>query len=80
MSKILVSTVNYIPNRQYQILGIVVGNRAASIFSKTEAQKAIDKMVSDATQMGADGVIGIRINTSAKGSTTVIGTAIKFIN
>lgn len=80
MSNFLVATVDYIPNRKYEILDVVFGNRIVSIFSKTEASKAVKKMIEDAQQMGADGVIGIRINTSPNGSTTVIGTAIKFID
>lgn len=76
----LVATVDYIPNREYKILGIVTGNRTISIFAKTEAKKAMNKMIDDAKSIGADAIIGVRINTSANGSTFVIGTAIKFMD
>ena len=75
----LVATVDYIPNRKYEILGVVTGNRI-SVFSKTEVNKAIDKLVEEAKSLGASGVIGLKPYTTSNGSTCVIGTAIKFLD
>lgn len=49
----LVATVDYIPNRKYEIIGVVTGNRIISVFSKTEVNKAIDKLVEEAKSLGA---------------------------
>ncbi len=76
----LVATVDYIPNRKYEILGVVTGNRIISVFSKTEVNKAIDKLVEEAKSLGASGVIGLKPYTTSNGSTCVIGTAIKFLD
>ena len=74
----LVATVDYIPDRKYDIIGMVSGNRLVSLFSKTEINKAVDKLVEEAKAMGADAIIGLRPYTTKNGSTCVIGTAIKF--
>ncbi|MGL4950705.1 MAG: heavy metal-binding domain-containing protein [Mycoplasma sp.] len=75
----LLSTTDTIPNKQYEILGVVTGNRIISIMSKTEITKAMEKMKEEARSMGADAVIGIKPYTTANNSTGVIGTAIKYI-
>lgn len=75
-----VATVDYLPNRKYEILGIVTGNRIISILSKTEFNKALEKVIDEAKSMGATGVIGIRVYSTPNGSTSVVGTAIKFLD
>lgn len=73
------STTDYIPDRKYEIIGTVTGTRFMSMLSSTEVTKAIAKLIDEAKEMGADGVIGIKPYTTANRSTGVIGTAIKFI-
>lgn len=75
----IITTTENIPGRQYEILGIVIGNRTISLLSKTELSKAIDKMSEEASFMGADAVVAVKPYTTANGSTSVIGTAVKFI-
>lgn len=74
------ATVDYLPDRKYRVLGLVSGARIISILAKTEFKKALDKVVDEAQTLGADGIIGIRVYTSPNGSTSVIGTAIKFLD
>ena len=75
-----VATVDYLPNRKYKVLGIASGNRIISILSKTEFDKALNKCIDEARDMGGDGLIGVRVFTTSNGSTCVIGTAIKFLD
>lgn len=74
------STTDYIPDRKYEIIGIVTNPNFVTVFSKIiDPTVAIEKLVEEATKMKADGIIGIKPYTAANGATGVIGTAIKFI-
>ncbi|MGL5438163.1 MAG: heavy metal-binding domain-containing protein [Metamycoplasmataceae bacterium] len=76
----ILTTTDIIPGKQYEIIGLVFGNRTISIFNKTQMEKAIKKLEEQATELKADAVIGIRPYTAnATGSTCIIGTAVKFI-
>ena len=77
----IVSSCDTLPNKKYEIIGIVVGKSLFKIFSKNDVHNAIRKMCKEARDKNADGVIGIKITTSSStGSIVVIGTAIKLIN
>lgn len=74
------ATVDYLPDRKYEVIGLVTGVRIISILAKTEFHKALEKMLDEARSLGANGVIGIRSWTTPNGSTCVIGTAIKLLD
>lgn len=76
----LVSTTDFIPDRKYEIIGLVTGVRFMSFLAKTELSKAIDKLIEEAQSMHADAIVGLRPYTTPNGSTGVIGTAVKFID
>lgn len=75
----LLTTTENIPNKKYEIIGIVIGNRLMSFTSKTGGEKALAKLAEEAERIGADAVIAIKPDTTATGSQSYIGTAIKFI-
>ncbi|MGL5522211.1 MAG: heavy metal-binding domain-containing protein [Metamycoplasmataceae bacterium] len=75
----ILTTTDLIPGKQYEIIGIIFGNRTISLFNKTEMEKAISKLEDQAAKLKADAVVGIRPYTAANGSTCIIGTAVKFI-
>lgn len=75
-----IATVEFLPDRKYRVLGLVSGTRFISFLAKTEFHKALEKIVDEARTMGADGIIGLRVYTTANNSTAVIGTAIKFLD
>ena len=101
-----VSTTDYIPGMNYQILGLVQGNIVTSRhlgrdmmagfksmvggeiqtftdMTSEARQIAENRMVLQAQQMGADGVIGCRFAAEVvmEGTTEMLayGTAIKFV-
>lgn len=75
----IITTTDLIPNKEYEILGVVFGNRLVSVTSKTEGEKAIKKMKSEAKDLNADAIVGVRSYTTKNGSTCFYGTAVKFI-
>ncbi len=79
-SKIVLTTTDTIPGKEYEIIGLVMGNRLTWLTSKGAAGTAISRLEEEAIAMGADAVIGIRPDTTSSGSQCYLGTAIKFIN
>ena len=78
-NKIILTTTDTIPNKQYEIIGLVMGNRLTWLTSKGAASTAISRLEEEAIEMGADAVVGIKPDTTATGSQCYIGTAVKFI-
>ncbi len=78
-NKILLSTTDTIPNKKYEIMGLVMGNRLTWLTSKGAASTALSRLEEEAIEMGADAVIGIRPDTTSTGSQCYLGTAIKFV-
>lgn len=76
----ILTTTENIPGRKYEIIGIVIGNGLLSITSKDGSYKALEKLESEALKLGADAVICIKAVTTARGSQSYIGTAVKFID
>lgn len=76
----IVSSCDTLPNKKYEIIGLVIGTSLFKMFSKNDASSAIQKMCEEAYDKKADGVIGIKITTASTGSIVAIGTAIKLIN
>lgn len=101
-----ISTLETVPNANFQIIGVVQGNTVQSKncisdfkqgfksmiggeldgyteMMTTARNIALDRMVNQAIQMGADGVIGIRYATSSimeqASEILAYGTAVKFI-
>ncbi|MBA2393787.1 MAG: heavy metal-binding domain-containing protein [Ktedonobacteraceae bacterium] len=67
----------------YATVTLDTGNNLKSYPSKwdTAIENALSKLHSNATNLGADGVIGVHVSTSENSgwiSATVMGTAIKF--
>lgn len=53
------STTDYIPDRKYEIIGIVTNPNFVTVFSKIiDPTVAIEKLVEEATKMKADGILG----------------------
>ncbi|MGL4183883.1 MAG: heavy metal-binding domain-containing protein [Metamycoplasmataceae bacterium] len=75
----ILTTTDLIPEKKYEIIGLIFGNRTISIFNKTEMEKAINKLKDEAIKLSADAVVGIRPYTASNGSTCIIGTAVKFV-
>ncbi len=78
-SKIILTTTDSIPGKEYEIIGLVRGNRFRWFTSKEDAEIAISRLEEEAIAMGADAVIGIRPDTTSV-EQCYLGTAIKFIN
>ncbi len=76
---ILLTTTDHIPDKKYEIIGIVSENRSFSIFAKTEISKVVVKLQDEAEKMGADAVVGIKVFTTSRNGTSLMGTAVKFI-
>ncbi|MGL4343303.1 MAG: heavy metal-binding domain-containing protein [Metamycoplasmataceae bacterium] len=75
----IITTTENIPGKKYQIIGFINANRTMSIFSKTEIEKAHNKLKENAREIGADAVVSVRIFTTPNGSTSIYGTAVKYI-
>ena len=50
-----------------------------SFFSKTEIYTVENKLIIEATALGADAVVGVRVFNTSTSSTTMYGTTLKLI-
>ncbi len=73
IENMFLATVDYIPNRKYKVLGIVIG-------SNVNISEAINSLGIQAKLMEANGIIGFRMHKSDDGSLTIFGTAIKLLD
>lgn len=84
----LLSTLNDVKNRDYEVLGIVKSFSPAYDYS-IDMSGGIEDITQQALELGADGIIGITITSASTYVTNdddqtypdiiVYGTAIKFI-
>ncbi len=78
--QIILTTTDTIPNKKYEIIGLVMGHHLTWFSSKEAASSALTRLEAEAIEMGADAVIGIKpYTTSTTGSQCYLGTAVKFI-
>ena len=75
----LVITSENIPGKKYKIIKLVAANRMISFFSKTEIYTVENKLIIEATALGADAVVGVRVFNTSTSSTTMYGTTLKLI-
>lgn len=78
MKEIMLTTIDYIPGIEFEVLGIVIGNKLNWFKSKKSASIALDRLKEQANKLGANAVVGIRPDTTSTGSQCYIGTAIRF--
>ncbi|MDK2819928.1 MAG: selenium-binding protein [Mycoplasmataceae bacterium] len=74
----IVTTTDNIPGKTYEIISFISSNRTMSIFAKTEIDKVKNKLIDEASAMGADAIVGVRIFATPNGGTAMYGTAVKF--
>lgn len=75
----ITTTTDIIPGYTYKIINVIFSTRIISIFSKTEGEKALSKLIDEAKYVGAEAIVGIKAYTTANGSTCLMGTAVKLI-
>ena len=78
MKEIMLTTIDYIPGIEFEVLGIVIANKLNWFKSKKSTILALIKLKEEASLLGADAVVGIRPDTTSTGSQCYIGTAIRF--
>lgn len=77
--QIILTTTDTIPNKKYEIIGLVMGNHLTWFSSKGASSSALARLEAEAIEMGANAVIGIKPDTTSTGSQCYLGTAVKFI-
>ena len=75
----IITTLENIPGKKYEIIKLVAANRMISFFSKTEIYTVENKLIIEATALGADAVVGVRVFNTSTSSTTMYGTTLKLI-
>ena len=80
----LIVTINEVPGKKLEALGVVRGSTVQSRNLGTEARQiATGRMVKNAEELGADAVVGMRYASASvmQGAAEVIayGTAVKFV-
>lgn len=75
----ITTTTDIIPGYTYEIINVIFSTRYISIFSKTEGEKALSKLIDEASYVGANAIVGIKAYTTSSGSTCLMGTAVKLI-
>ena len=78
MRDIILTTTEKIPGIEYEIIGLVMGNRLTWLTSKGAASTALERLKEEALRMGADAVVAIKPDTTATGSQCYLGTAVRF--
>lgn len=78
MKEIILTTIDFIPGVEFEVLGIVIGNKMNWFWSKKYAFEALEDLKKEAAILGADAVIGIKPDSTSTGSQCYIGTAIRF--
>ena len=78
MPVVLVNT-DYISGKTVETVGMVYGTRASFFGTEDDNTKmAIDRMIWQANQLGADGIVNVRFSNSWAYA-VVSGTAVKFV-
>ena len=78
MKDIMLTTIDYIPGVQFEVIGIVIAAKILWFRSKNASSKALIKLKEEASLLGADAVVGIRPDTTSTGSQCYIGTSVRF--
>lgn len=72
------ANVDSIPDRKYEILGMVTQTTFTNGFEGAVLEDAFKKMMGEVAYMGGNGIIGIKIHCANNGSCLIVGTAIRF--
>jgi uncharacterized protein YbjQ (UPF0145 family) len=74
----IITTTDKVPNMEIvKILGVVHDARTAWASGKSAQEKIIQQLQKQAEELGADAIVGLKIELSAPGGYTGIGTAVK---